>query len=118
MMIVLRPSQPLPLLRAPEITDQSGVEVGNAPTRMPERVLADIAPEVEVDPLEVVRGIVRNEDHRHPGRQPFPELTERVLRAIGAVERLDPTVPKGVDVNGAELGHITDGGGSDAEGCF
>jgi hypothetical protein len=108
MMIVLRPSQPFPLLSVPEITDQSGVEVGNAPTRMPERVLADITPEVEVDPLEVVRRIVRNEDHRHPRRQPFPELTERVLRAIGAVERLDPTVLKGVDVNGAKLRHVAD----------
>jgi hypothetical protein len=64
MMIVLRPSQPFPLLSAPKITDQSGVEVGNAPARMPERVLPEVAPEVEIDPLEVVRRVVRNEHHR------------------------------------------------------
>ena len=34
----------------------------------------------------------------------------RVLMAIEAVERLDPTVPKGVDVNGAKLRHVADRG--------
>jgi hypothetical protein len=63
---------------------------------MPERVLADVAPKVEVDPLEVVRRVVRNEHYRHPGSQPFPELPKRVLRTICTVERLDPTVPKGI----------------------
>ena len=118
MMIVFRPSQSLPILRASEITNQAGVEVGDAPARMAKRIFAEVAPEVKVDPLEVVRQIVRNEDHWHPRRQPFPELPERVLRAIGAVECFDPTVPQCVDVNGAKLRHVADGGRADAEGCF
>jgi hypothetical protein len=47
--------------------------------------------------------------YRQPGSQPFSELPERVLRAIRSVERLDPTVPKGVDVNGAKFRHVADG---------
>jgi hypothetical protein len=31
---------------------------------MPERILPEVAPEVEIDPLEVVRRVVRNEHHR------------------------------------------------------
>ena len=107
MMIVLRSAETLPLLSAAEIANH-GVEVGDPSARMPKRVLAEIAPEVEIDPLEVVRRVVRNEHHRHPRSQPFPELPERVLGAVGAVERLDPTFLKGVDVNGAKLRHVAD----------
>ena len=97
MVVVLRSTQTLPFLSASKIANEPRVEVGNASSGMPERVLAEIAPEVEIDPLEVVRRVVRNEHHRHPGSQPLPELPERVLGAVGAVERLDPTVLKGLD---------------------
>src|SRR5437867_4390045 len=118
MMIVLRSTETLPLLSAAEITDQPCVEIGDASSGMPERVLAEIAPEVEVDPLKVVRWVVRNEHDRHPRRQPFPELTERVLRGIGAVKRFDPAIPERVHINRTKLCHVADGGRSDAEGCF
>ena len=42
------------------------------------------------------------------GCQPFSELPERVLGAVGDVERLDPTVLKGLDVNGAKFRHVAD----------
>jgi hypothetical protein len=58
MVIVFCPTQPLPLLSASKITHQTRVEVGNAPPGMPERVFAEVTPEIEVDPLEVVRRIV------------------------------------------------------------
>ena len=58
MMIVLRPPQTLPLLGAAEVADQAGVEVGDAPARVPERVLAEVTPEVAIDSLKVVRPIV------------------------------------------------------------
>ena len=108
MMIVLRSAKTLPLLSAAEITDQPCVEIGDASSGMPERVRTEIAPKVEVDPLEVVRRVVRNEHDWHPGSQPFSELAEGVLRAIHAVERLDPTVLEGVDVSGAKLRHVAD----------
>jgi hypothetical protein len=101
MMIVLRSAETLPLLSAAKITGQPCVEIGDASSGMPERVRTEIAPKVEVDPLEVVRRVVGNEHDRHPGSQPFSKLAEGVLRAIHAVERLDPTFLKGVDVNGA-----------------
>ena len=41
MMIVLRSAKTLPLLSAAEITDQPCVEIGDASSGMPERVLAD-----------------------------------------------------------------------------
>jgi hypothetical protein len=78
MVIVLRPPQPLPSLCVSEVTDQSCVEVGNAPTRMPERILSEVAPEVEVDPMEIVRGIVRDEDDGPARFQPFTEPAERL----------------------------------------
>ena len=108
MMIVLRSAKTLPLLSAAEITDQPCVEIGDASSGMPERVRAEIAPKVKVDPLEVVRRVVRHEHHRHPRSQPIPELPERVLRAIHAMESLDSTALKGVDVNGAKLRHVAD----------
>ena len=37
---------------------------------------------------------------------------------FGALERLDPTGPKAIDVYGTELGHIADGRRADAEGRF
>jgi len=50
MMIVLRSAETLPLLSAAEIANH-GVEVGDPSARMPKRVLAEIAPEVEIDPV-------------------------------------------------------------------
>src|SRR5436190_23725670 len=85
---------------------------------MPERVRTEIAPKVEVDPLEVVRRIVGNEHDRDPRSQPCSELPERIVRAINAVECLDSTVLKGVDVNGAKLRHVADCGRADAERRF
>ena len=94
MMIVLRSAKTLPLLSAAEITDQPCVEIGDASSGMPERVRTEIAPEVEVYPLEVVCRVVRNEHDRHPGSQPFSELPERVLVAIYALESR-PDRPEG-----------------------
>src|SRR5688500_12142511 len=48
MMIVLGPPQALPLLRAAEVADQASVEVGDTAAGVPERVLAEVAPKVEV----------------------------------------------------------------------
>src|SRR5262249_48117903 len=106
MMIVLRSAEPLPSLRVSEIADQSRVEVGDAPPRMSERVLSEVAPEVEVDPLEVVRRIVRDEDDGLARVQPFTEPAERLLGAVDAVERLLAAFPKRVHVDGAELRHV------------
>src|SRR6266545_2292325 len=58
MMIVLGPTQTLPLLGASEVTDESCVEIGDPSSRMAERILSEVAPEVEVDPLKVVGRIV------------------------------------------------------------
>ena len=58
MMIVLGPTQTLPLLGASEVTDESCVEIGDPSSRMAERVLSEVAPEVEVDPLKIVGRIV------------------------------------------------------------
>ena len=118
MMIVLRSAQTLPLLRAAEITDQPSVEVGDASAGVPERVLAEVAPEVEVDPLEVVGRVVRDEHDRHPRCEPLAELAERVLGAVRAVERLGAPVSKRVDVDGAELRHVAHRRRADAERRF
>ena len=73
------PPQPLPPLRVAEIADQARVEVGDPPAGVAEWVLAEVPPEVEVDPLEVVRGVVGDEHHRHPRCEPLAELTKRLL---------------------------------------
>lgn len=87
-MIVLGPPQSLPLLRAAEVADQASVEVGDTPAGVPERVLAEVAPEVEIDPLKVVGRVVRDEDNRLPRFEPLAELAERLLGAVRAVEGL------------------------------
>src|ERR1700680_2614666 len=79
MMIVLRPPQTLPLLSAPKISHKPCVEVGDAAPGVSERVLSEVAPEVEIDPLEVVSRIVRHEHDGHPGGQPLQELAKRVF---------------------------------------
>jgi hypothetical protein len=83
-----------------------------------ERVLSEVAPEVEVDPLEVVRGIVRDEDDGLARFQPFTEPTERLLGAVDAVEGLLAAFAKRVHVDGAELRHVADGRRADAEWRF
>src|SRR5712691_5939941 len=118
MMIVLRSAETLPLLSATEITRQPSVEVGDSSPGMPKRVFAEVPPEVKIDPLEVVRRVVRHEHYWHPRSQPFSELPERVLGAVRTVECLDAPVPKGVHVNRTELRHIADRGRADAEGRF
>src|SRR3990167_4636884 len=57
-MIVFGPPQTLPLLCVAKVANQSSVEVADAAAGVPERVLAEIPPEVEVDPLEVVGRVV------------------------------------------------------------
>ncbi len=56
--IVLRPSQALPFLRGSKIAHQSCVVVGYPSSGMPEGILSEVAPEIEVDPLEVVGRVV------------------------------------------------------------
>src|SRR5262245_13503263 len=87
-MIVLGPPQALPLLGAAKIADQPGVEVGDASAGVPERVFAEVAPRVEVDPLEVVGRIIRDEDNGLPRFEPIAELAKRLLGAARAMERL------------------------------
>src|ERR1700686_954775 len=94
MMVVLRSTETLPLLRASEITDQPCVEVGDPSARMPERILSEVAPEVI---------------------QPFAELPKRVLGAVCAVKGFHTAIPQGIDIDGTKLRHVTDGGRPDAE---
>src|SRR6516162_4480232 len=115
-MIVLGSPQALPLLGAAKIADQPGVEVGDASAGVPERVLAEVAPEVKVDPLEVVGRIIRAEDNGLPRYEPIAELAERLLGAVRAMERLGTALSKRVDVNCAELGHVAHGRCAHAEG--
>ena len=56
-MIMRRSAETFPLLSAAKIADQPCVEIGGASSGMPERVLAEIAPEVEIDPLESYAGL-------------------------------------------------------------
>src|SRR5262245_7000756 len=114
-MIVLGPPQSLPLLSATEVADQASVEVGDTPAGVPERVLAEVGPKVEVDPLEVVGRVVRDEDNGPPRFEPFAELAERLLGAVRAVEGLGAPFSKGVEVDGAELRHVAHGWRADAE---
>ena len=116
--IVLRPLQTLPLLSASKVAHHPCVEVGDASPGMPERVLPEVAPEVDVDPLKVVGRVVRDEHDGLPEVEPFQELLERVLRAVDATERFHPLIPKFVDIDGAELRHVTNRGRADAEGRF
>jgi hypothetical protein len=118
MVIVFCPAQPLPLLSASKITHQPRVEVANAPPGMPEWVFAEVAPQIEVDPLKVVCRVVWNEHNRASRSQPFPELTEGVLRAVDTMKCLHTPFPKRVDIDCAELRHVTDGGRSNPEGRF
>ena len=118
MVIVFRPPQTLPLLCASKVAHQPCVVVGDPSSGMPERVLSKVAPEIEVDPLEVVGWIVRHEHDRAPRVQPFTELPERVFRAVDAVKCLHAPIPKRVDVDSTELRHVADRGGSDAERRF
>src|SRR5688572_10620983 len=91
MMIVLRSAETLPVLRLVKIANQPSVDVGDSSSGMPERVHAEVAPEVEVDPLEVVRRIVRYEHDRAPRFEPLTKLRERILRTVCPVERLRAT---------------------------
>jgi hypothetical protein len=47
--------------------------------------------------------------------EPLAELAERLLAAIGTVERLGASLSKRVEVDGAELRHVAHGWRADAE---
>jgi hypothetical protein len=81
MVIVLRSAETLPFLSASKITDEPRVEAGYASPGMPKRILSEVAPNRS---------------------QPFPELLKRVLRAVDAVQCLDPPIAKCVDVDGTK----------------
>src|SRR5262245_29968542 len=108
MVIVLCSAQLLPRLRGLEIANQTGVEVANPSPGMTERVRSEVPPKIEVDPLEVVSGIVRHKHNRHARLEPFFELTERLLRAVDPMERFDPSILERVDIDRTELAHVSD----------
>jgi hypothetical protein len=57
MMIVLGSAKTLPFLRTVKIADEPCVEISDPSPGVPKRVHAEVAPEIEVDPLEVVGGL-------------------------------------------------------------